>query len=124
MHGDRFQRLWQRYKHNMSGNTWAGNAEMAAFKALYPVNIAVWQTSSGGIAHQVNRIVVGQAKTLHIRLANERHYQTTDIPFSYLPLQQPSIAMIPAASDIALPPVVSAVRLSGRERRPRRHFDA
>jgi hypothetical protein len=27
VHGDRFQRLWRRYKHDMSSNTWAGNAE-------------------------------------------------------------------------------------------------
>ncbi len=73
VHGDRFQRLWQRYKHDMSGKTWAGNAEMAALKTLYSVtgNIVVWQISSAGIAHQVNRIDAGQAKTMHLRWVNE-----------------------------------------------------
>ncbi len=109
-HGDRFQRLWRRYKHDMSGNTWAGNAEMAAIKALYPVNIVVWQISSTGISHQGYRIYVGQATTLHLHLhlVNEVRYETTDIPSSYVHL--PSI-------DVA-PPVVSAVRVSGREMRP------
>ena len=37
VHGDRFQRLWRLYKHDMSGKTWAGNAEMAALKTLYSV---------------------------------------------------------------------------------------
>jgi hypothetical protein len=39
VHGDRFQRLWQQYKSDMSHHSWAGNAEMSAIKDLYQTNI-------------------------------------------------------------------------------------
>jgi hypothetical protein len=119
VHGDRFDRLWRRYKLEMSDNSWGGNAEMAAIKDLYSVSVVVWQIDSNGVAHQINRINVGRAdsRTLHIRWVNEQHYEPTDIPASYLPM--PSAAPIPAFA--AAQP---AVRVSGRARRPRQQFDA
>ncbi len=88
---------------NLEMNSWGGNAEMAAIKDLYSVSLVVWQIDRYGVAHQINRINVGRAdsRTLHIRWVNERHYETTAIPASYLPL--PSAAQIPA-SEVLVPP--------------------
>ena len=118
VHGVRFNRLWQRYKMDMLDNSWGGNAEMGAIKDLYSVNIVVWQIIDG-VARQVNRIAFeqGQAATVHIRWLDERHYETTEIPASYLPMPVPS-AVVPAPG-VAQP----AVRLSGRVRQPSRRFD-
>jgi hypothetical protein len=103
---------------DMLDNSWGGNAEMGAIKDLYSVNIVVWQIIDG-VARQVNRIAFeqGQAVTVHIRWLDERHYETTDILASYLPLPVPS-AVVPA-QGVAQP----AVRLSGRVRQPSRRFD-
>ena len=103
----------------MSDNSWGGNAEMAAIKDLFTVHVVVWQITNG-IAHQVNRIVIGQgqANTLDLRWVNEKHYETTDIPASYLPL--PSQAPVVPASVVDPAP---AVRVSGRVRRPCPQFD-
>lgn len=119
VHGDRFHRLWLRYKHDMSDNSWGGNAELAAIKDLYSVSVVVWQIGCNGVAHQVNRIDAGRAdsSTLHLRWVDERHYETTDIPSSYLPPL--SVAPIPAL-EVDQP----VVRVSGRVRRPRHQFDA
>jgi hypothetical protein len=118
IHGDRFHRLWLRYKSDMSDNSWGGNAELAAIKDLYSVSVVVWQIGRNGVAHQVNRIDVGlpDSATLHLCWVNERHYETTDIPARYLPL--PSVAPIPAL-EVDQP----AARVSGRTRRPRCQMD-
>ena len=118
LHGERFHRLWRRYKQDMSDNSWGGNAEMSAIKDLYLVNVVVWQITAG-IARQINRIEIGQgqASTVHLRWANERHYETTDIPASYLPVPSPAPA-IPAMANNQ-----PAVRVSGRVKKPHRQFD-
>ncbi len=118
VHSDRFTRLWRRYKIDMSHHSWGGNAELGAIKDLYFVNIIVWQID-GGIARQVNRVLSGRAdsSTLHLRWLDEKHFETTDVPPTYVPL--PTIAPArPMPSEI-----LPAVRVSVRERRPCNRLD-
>ncbi len=102
----------------MSHHSWGGNAELGAIKDLYFVNIIVWQID-GGIARQVNRVISGLAdsSTLHLRWVDEKHFETTDVPATYVPI--PTVAL----AFLGPPEMPPAVRISLREKRPCPRFD-
>ena len=99
---DRFVHLWDRYRHDMTRHSYAGNIEIIALANIFSVNIVTWRLVDNGIATVIYSVVSEQPSTttLHLR-HNGIHFEDTNIPASFLPqrLEQ---------------------RISGRERRPPR----
>ena len=122
--GQRFVRLWTRYRNEMLLHAWGGNAEISAISQLYSVNVIIWrvaeQSNERGVINNIARIEVPvihgspNLRTLHLRWVNEKHYEFTDIPPSYQPHP---------ASDQRSEQSVQMPRTSGRVRRPRELHD-
>ena len=135
LHGERFVRLWERYSREMRLHAWGGNAEMSAVAHLYFVNFIIWKvtpdarqtgTALSGIAAVEAPILAGppNAPTHHIRWVNEKHYEPTTIPSSFMPILVGSSASAAAPLSQDQDGGSPAIRSSARVRTPKRPHDA